>query len=185
MSALGRARRAARRVLAYPAVRRMSLEVVAKAPVVKQWGNAVLGPPPARARHGRIDIRPGRFFAGDLGRTLPVVALVATGLGPGDTEVLAHEVELAQMTTGSFRPLFVVDSGELAPFRTRSFAVEVLMTPESYEAVNPHDSYDAYLHERVEQIAHGYRVAAVVPLPPGRLDLPRPLLRLVGTLPRR
>jgi hypothetical protein len=132
-------------------------------------------------RSGPVDITAGRYFVPGKGRTLPVVVLVATGLGPGDAEILADEVEHAQMTTAGFRPLCVIDSSELAPFRARGFAVERVMPEAAFAQVNPHQSWADYVYERVASIAQGYRAASVVPLPPGRPDaLPRTLLRLVG-----
>jgi hypothetical protein len=128
-----------------------------------------------------MDIRPGRFFEPGRGRTLPVVVFVATGLAAGDAEVLAREVEAAQFTTGSFRPLFVVDGAEMRPFRSRELAVEHVMPRGQFEVTNPYDSWNEYLFDRVASIARSYRATSVVPLPPGRaVALPPELLRLAG-----
>jgi hypothetical protein len=135
-----------------------------------------------RAAHGAtpaLDIHPGRFFAQDKGRQLPVVVVVATGMDVGDAERLAAAVERAQFLTGSFRPLFVVDSAEFAPFRTRGYAVERVMPVAAYAEVSPHDSYAEYLYGRVSSVARGYRAASVVPMPAQLIedDL---MLRLIG-----
>ncbi len=128
-----------------------------------------------------MDIRPGRFFEPGRGRSLPVVVFVATGLAPGDAEVLAREVEAAQFTTGSFRPLFVVDGAEMRPFRAREMAVEHVMPREQFEATNPYDSWNEYLYGRVASIARSYRATSVVPLPPSGVgSLPPEVLRLAG-----
>lgn len=128
-----------------------------------------------------LDIRPGRFFEPGRGRTLPVVVFVATGLSAGDAEVLAREVEAAQFTTGSFRPLFVVDGSEMRPFRSRELAVEHVVPREQFEATNPYDSWNEYLFDRVASIARSYRATSVVPLPPGGVaSVPPEVLRLAG-----
>ncbi len=186
MSIKRRAQRAGRRFLAYPRVRRVSLAIVARVPAVRDMGNAVLGEPLATTKKKAVDIRPGPMFYGDVqGRRLPIVLIVAVGLGGGDTETLARQIELAQLTTGTFRPLFVVDSGELAPFRHRNYAVEAVMTAEAYGRVNPHDAYSEYLYERVSAIADGYRAQAVVPLPIQQLaHLSPSTMRLIGAIGR-
>jgi len=128
-----------------------------------------------------MDIRPGRFFEPGRGRSLPVVVFVATGLCPGDAELLAREVEAAQFMTGSFRPLFVVDGAEMRPFRAREMAVEHVVPREQFEATNPYDSWNEYLYDRVASIARSYRATSVVPLPPSGVgSLPPEVLRLAG-----
>lgn len=184
MSVLPSIRRATRRMLAVPRIRRIALTVAARFPAVKRLGKAMLDDSPQAARRPAADIRPGRFFPDGQGRKLPIVVLVATGLQAGDAERLVHEVEIAQMTTGTFRPLFVVDTSELRPFRDRGYAVEHVMTQEGYAAVNPHDSYVEYLFSRTTAICRAYGAHAVVPLPPGDpTALSRPVLRLIGALP--
>lgn len=131
-----------------------------------------------------LDIRPGRFFAEQKGRTLPVVVFVATSIAAGDGEKLAAAVEQAQYLTGSFRPLFVIDAGQFGPFRARGFAVEYVMAREAYLRVNPADSYPEYLLARVSSIARAYRAASVVPLRPDALP-DSVQLRLVGAQTRR
>lgn len=128
-----------------------------------------------------VDIQPGRFYEPGRGRTLPIVIFVSTGMAEGDSEELARKVELAQVMTGSFRPLFVVDSSELRPFRTRQHAVEHIMPREEFEALNRHDSWTEYLHERTASIARAYRATSVVPLPRGGVgQVSDEMLRLVG-----
>lgn len=137
------------------------------------------------ARRGAVppmDIRPGRFFTGDRGRTLPVIAIVALGANPGDAEKLADTVERAQYLTGSFRPLLVVDGGELAPFRARGFAVEHVMSEAAFRALNPEDSYNEYVLHRVGSIVSDYRALAALPVPPDGGDPFQ--LRLIGAVHR-
>lgn len=143
---------------------------------------AVLTPPGwdgTRTMH----FRPGRYFADDDARNLPIVVVVATGLQPGDAERLAREFERAQLLAGSFRPLFVIDTGEFAPFRSRGYVVERVMRRDELAAANPRDSYGEYLFSRLQSIAHDYGAASIVPLPagdPGALS--GPLTRLVGAI---
>lgn len=143
-----------------------------------------LTPEGAGAQSTPMGIMPGRHLAGDAARTLPIVVIVATGLGNGDAERVARHVEHAQVMTGSFRPLFVIDKADFAPFRHRGFVVERVMRADELAAVNPADSYSEYLFARVRSIARGYGASSVVPLPVDALDvLPHPLFRLIGAAP--
>jgi len=186
VSGLGRVRRAVRRVLAVPAVRRRAAALANRMPSIRAIGNAVLGVPPATTRRPVLDIRPGRMFWGDLqGRRLPIVVVVAVGLEPGNGETLALEIEQAQLATGTFRPLVVVDGGELAPFRRRGFAVEAVMSEDAYAQVNPQDAWSEYLFERVNAIVRAYGATSVVPwTATGWQGTPRHVLRLLGALGR-
>lgn len=135
--------------------------------------------------HRPMGIRPGRYFDGVDARALPVVVIVATGLHDGDAERLAHEFERAQMMTGTFRPLFVIDSAELGPFRRRGYAVEHVLRPEELGELCPGDSYSEYLFMRVQSIARRYGASSVVPLPSGApAALSGPMARLVGVTSR-
>jgi hypothetical protein len=142
----------------------------------------------AAASIGRqpMRIRAGRHFIDSRARRLPIIVIVASGLGDGAAEDLAQEVERTQLSTRSFRPLFVVDSADFAPFRRRGYVVERVMPVDELAAVNPGDDYDEYLYSRVSAIARLYHVASVVPVPSGSLDnLRGSLIRLVGTIPAK
>lgn len=142
----------------------------------------------AAASIGRqpMRIRAGRHFTDSRARRLPIVVIVALGLADGAAEDLAQGVERTQLSTRSFRPLFVIDSTEFAPFRRRGYVVERVMPADELAAVNPGDDYDEYLYSRVSTIARMYRVASVVPVLPGSLDdLRGSLIRLVGTIPAK
>lgn len=129
-------------------------------------------------------IRAGRHLTSSRARRLAIVVIVASGLGDGAAEDLAQDVERTQLSTRSFRPLFVIDSADFAPFRRRGYVVERVMPAEELAAVNPGDDYDEYLYSRVSAVARIYRAAAVVPIPAGGLDDWRgPLVRLIGAIP--
>ncbi|GEK17148.1 hypothetical protein CPE01_08810 [Cellulomonas persica] len=180
--------RAARRVLAFPAARRVVVAVGRRAPRVKDAGKVLLGVEAGGSRHlhgkPRVDIRGGHMLLPHQGRRWPIVLVVALGLEPGDTEVVADAIERVQLTTGRFRPLFLVDSGQLGPFRSRSYAVETVMPRAMYACVNPQDSYGDYLADRTQSIVHAYGVRSVVPVSVAALrDGVRPdELRLLGQL---
>jgi hypothetical protein len=130
-----------------------------------------------------MGFRPGRYFADDGARRLPVVVIVATGMGEGDAETLAREFEHAQMMTGSFRPLFVIDNADFTPFRSRGFVVERVMRADELRVANPHDSHGEYLFSRLRSITRDYGAVSVVPIPPGAADsLKGTMARLVGAL---
>lgn len=144
----------------------------------------LLLPASANVRRPPMRIRAGRRFTDAKARRLPIVVFVAQGLGAGAAEDLAREVELAQLSTRSFRPLFVIDSADFAPFRHRGYVVERVMPAEELAAVNPEDDHGEYVYSRIAAIARGYRAASVVPVPAGSLDAMRgSLLRLVGAVP--
>lgn len=186
MKAPARLRRAGRRLLSRPAVRRRAAALADRVPWLRSAGNAVLGPPPSSGRRATLDIRPGRMFHGATqGRRLPIVVVVCLGTGPGDAELLAAAVERVQLTTGSFRPLFVVDGAELSPFRTRGYAVEAVMDRDAYARVNPQDAHSEYVFERVSAICAAYGARGVVPITPAALTAtPEHVLRLLGAIPR-
>lgn len=186
MRLVARVRRAGRRVLAVPAVRGRAVALADRFPVLRSAGNAVLGPTQGTRRARTVDIRPGRMVTGETqGRRLPVVVVVAVGLGPGDAERLAAAIERAQLTTGTFRPLAVIDTGDLGAFRARGYAVEAVMSESVFARVNPHEAWSEYLFERVTVIASGYGARSVVPVDPASLDrLPDHVLRLVGATGR-
>lgn len=118
------------------------------------------------------------------GRDWPLVVVVALGLETGSTEIVADAVERAQLTSGRFRPIFLVDSGELGPFRQRSYAVETVMTRSTYARVNPQDSYGDYLADRTLSIVTSYGARSVVPVSVAalRAGFPSDELRLMGQL---
>ncbi len=61
--AVGRARRAGRRFLAVPRVRRAAVALADRAPFLRTAGNAVLGPVHG-TRRPVLDVRPGRMYSG-------------------------------------------------------------------------------------------------------------------------
>lgn len=188
MSAGRRVQRVARRALAFPAARRVVVAVGRRAPRVKDAAKVLLGVEAGGSRHlhgkPRVDIRGGHMLLPHQGRRWPIVLVVALGLEPGDTEVVADAIERVQLTTGRFRPLFLVDSGQLGPFRSRSYAVETVMPRAMYARVNPQDSYGDYLADRTLSIVQTYGVRSVVPVSVAALrDGVRPdELRLLGQL---
>lgn len=135
-----------------------------------------------RRNGSRLDIRAGRYVDDRARRDLPIVVIVATGSESVDCDGLAAAVEQAQVLTGSFRPLFVVDHGAFAPFRARGFAVEHVMSESSFTAVRPHDTYADYLYRRVASITRSYGAQSVVPLNAGDQLDPRSLC-LIGAVP--
>jgi hypothetical protein len=181
----GRIRRAGRRFLAVPRVRRVAVALADRAPFLRTAGNAVLGPVHS-TRRPVLDVRPGRMFVGGVqGRALPIVVIVAVDLPAGAGEDLAREVEHAQLGSGTFRPVVVIDSGDLAAFRRRGHVVEAVMPRATFEQVNPQDSWSEYLYERVNAIVAAYGATSVVPwTTEGWARTPRHVLRLMGALGR-
>lgn len=135
-----------------------------------RWTLRSLLPASARGRCLPLRIRAGHHFTDEKARGLPIVVIVAQGLGEGAAEDLAREVGAVQVSTRSFRPLFVIDGADFAPFRQRGYVVERIMRPEGLAAVNPADDYGEYLDTRIAAIARGYRAAAVVHAAPDRLQ---------------
>jgi len=189
MSVRSEVQRLGRRVLTVPSVRRVGLAVARRSPGLKGFTQRALGVRAGAWRTGgatgqaRIDIRSGAMHLPGQGSHWPIVVVVCLGLAPGDTQVLAAAVERAQLTSGRFRPLFLVDSGELAAFRSRSYAVETVMPRSMYARVNPHDSYAEYVYERTRSIVAAYGARAVVPVSMEALgSMPTMVLRLIGAL---
>lgn len=131
-----------------------------------------------------MGIRPGKHLTAAEARELPIVVIVAEGLGKGGAEQLAGQIEQIQLSTRSFRPLFVIDNADLAPFRQRGYVVERIMPPAELAAVNPGDDHVEYVRSRLAAISRSYGAAAVVPIPAtGADDVRDPLVRLAGVIP--
>lgn len=181
-----RALRVRHSMSSYRRLRGWFIRLIAGMPGSRRLATAVLADQISEAVRADVtvplDIRPGRYFLHGKGRRLPIVVVVSTGADQNHAERLCSAIEHAQFTTGSFRPLFIVDVNNFEPFRKRGYAVERLMSADEYRQVNPHDSYSEYLFSRVATIARRYGASAVVPLP-AELPLPDPpLLRLIGAL---
>jgi len=190
MTVKGQVQKTARRLLAYPSIRRVAVGVGRRAPGLKELGRSVVGTQAGtsskkrRFKRPAIDIRGGHMLLEHQGQYWPIVVFVALDLEPGDTELVADAVERAQLTSGQFKPLFLVDSGQLGPFRSRSYAVETVMPRAMYARVNPQDSYGDYLAERTSSIVTAYGARSVVPLSIAsvRAGIAPDELRLVGQL---
>jgi hypothetical protein len=153
------------RIPGYRALRARAASTLRRSSLALRVAHMVAGSTKKSGQRTAMSFRPGRYFAGESARRLPVVVIVATGLGEEDTEGLAREIERAQMLAGSFRPLFVVDTAQFSPFRSRGYAVERVMTAGELAAANPLDSYGDYLFDRVRSIARDYSASSVVPIP--------------------
>lgn len=181
--AVGRLHGTASSVLGYRALRRRLVTRLNSSHVGARVINTLKRRSAQPTAGGPLGIRPGRTLTGRAARTLPVVVIVATQLGPGDADRIARRVEHAQMMTGSFRPLFVIDNADFAPFRSRGFVVERVMRAEELASFNPDDSHAEYVFSRVRAIARDYGASSVVPLTPDALDsLPQSLTRLIGAV---
>jgi hypothetical protein len=146
--------------------------------VARSWVSVMTG-----AGRPPMDIRPGRHLAGGAARNLPTIVIVAQGLGDGDAEKLAGDIEQIQISTRSFRPLFVIDNADFAPFRQRGYVVERVMPADELAAVNPGDDHGEYVRSRIAAITRIYRAASVVPLPTGgQSDMHDPLVRLADVI---
>ncbi|WP_129662637.1 hypothetical protein [Phytoactinopolyspora endophytica] len=173
------------RVPGYRVARRVAGRLLRRSPVAMRVARRLAGTGKAGSSAGgtSMGFRPGRYFVQDGARKLPVVVIVATGLGEGEAEGLAREFEYAQMMTGSFRPLFVIDSADFAPFRGRGYVVERVMRAEELSAASPGDSHSEYIFSRLRSIASDYGASSIVPLPEGTAGALRgPTARLVGAL---
>ncbi|HEY9412159.1 MAG TPA: hypothetical protein VIP77_21455 [Jiangellaceae bacterium] len=176
---------------AYYRIRTGLIRAARRIPGMRALARAVLADEVGNARtrllrrggFDQLDIPPGRFFAEGRGRNLPTIALVCTGMAAGDAERVAAAVEQAQYLTGSFRPLFVVDSAELSAFRSRGHAVEHLMSEDDFHGVEPSGSYPEYLTARMTSISRSYGVSGTVPLQPDALPDPV-MLRMIGFIAR-
>jgi hypothetical protein len=148
---------------------------------VRSWTAAVTDAPPPP-----MGIRPGRHLTAAEARELPIIIIVAEGLGDGGAEKLAGEIEKIQLSTRSFRPLFVIDNADFAPFRQRGYVVERVMPAAELDAVNPGDDHGEYVRSRVAAISRSYRAASVVPIPAtGPDDVRDPLMRLAEAIPAK
>ncbi|NED94085.1 hypothetical protein G1H11_02045 [Phytoactinopolyspora alkaliphila] len=172
------------RIPGYGALRAKAATALRGSPLARRVAYAVVGLDREGTQGTPMGFRPGRYFTDVEARHLPVVVIVVIGFEGDATERLAREIESAQMLTGSFRPLFVIDTPHFGPFRSRGFAVERVMRAEELAAANPLDSYGDYLFDRVRSIARDYGASSVVPVPAEAADSMRGLTaRLVGAMP--
>jgi hypothetical protein len=164
--------------------RRAFIDLLLRSPVVMRLANRLVADAArAAATEGHVtEFRSGRYFADGGASALPVVAVVATGLREGDAEHVAREFEHAQVMAGSFRPLFVIDNADFAPFRSRGYAVERVMRADELAAANPDDSYGEYVFTRLQSISRDYGVRSVVPVSGQTSALDPWAVRLVGAV---
>lgn len=177
-------RTAAARLPGYRTVRRTVGQSLRRSPMAVRVAHAVAGISPAEIEARRpMRFRPGRYFDDADARDLPIVVFVATGVSGEEADLLGRQVEHAQMMTGSFRPLFVVDQADFAPFRSRGYVVERVMDAEELARANPFDSHAEYVFGRVRSIARDYGAISVVPVPAGAVAaMDGVALRLVGAV---
>ncbi len=172
----------------YRALRKIAIAVLGRSPRAMAVARALVPRRGARrvGRRGgssgvRLNIRAGRYVDDSARQELPIVVIVATGDRAADAERLAASVERAQVLTGSFRPLFVIDHGWFTPFRTRGYAVEHVMSESAFAAVRPHDLYSDYVFRRVASVTRSYGARSVVPVADDGVLDPESL-RLIGAV---
>lgn len=125
--------------------------------------------PPMHAA-GEVDapMNAGRYLSGpDLPR-VPVVGVLALGLGDDDVHGLLEEVARLQRETGSFRPVLVLDRPAFAAARRHGYVLEVLTPREAWDGDDA--SWTAYVATRVGSVLDHYRLWHLLRADGGHLD---------------
>lgn len=110
----------------------------------------------ARDRSGALPVSAGRHVDDAVGRTFPLVLVAVSGASRAQLEDVAERVAGLQRDGVRIRPVFVIDSGELAVFRPHGFVVDHLVDPETFAAQSPAGDYTAYRDGRLDALSRAY-----------------------------
>jgi len=110
----------------------------------------------ARDASGALPVSAGRHVDSTDGRTFPLVLIVVTGAGGAQLDDVAERVATAQREGTRIRPVFVVDSGDLAAFRPHGFVVDHVLDRETLCALSPDEDHQAYVALRVAALERLY-----------------------------
>lgn len=119
-------------------------------------GNAV------RDRSGALPVSAGRHVDDATGRTFPLVLVAISGASRVQLEDVAERVAGLQRGGVRLRPVFVIDSGDLAVFRPHGFVVDHLVDPETFSAMSPTADYLAYRDGRLDALSRAYGAMATI-----------------------
>lgn len=109
---------------------------------------------------GHVDapMHPGHVTGPDASR-LPVVLVLATGLGTPEVEQLLAQVADLQRRHPSFRPLLVLDRPDFAAAREHGYVVELVLSPDAWASGSYGEgAYEDYLGRRLAALTEHYRV---------------------------
>lgn len=107
------------------------------------------------AGHVDVPLRGGHHLQGSDLSLLPVVGVVATGLGEEDVDRLVEEVARLQRDTAAFRPLLVLDRPAFAAARRHGYVLEVLLPEEGWSGPGP---WSDYLGTRLASLVDHYQL---------------------------
>ena len=110
----------------------------------------------ARDRSGALPVSAGRHVDDATGRTFPLVLVAISGASHAQLEHVAERVAGLQRDGVRIRPVFVIDTGELAVFRPHGFVVDHIVDPETFSAMNPAGDYLAYRDGRLDALGRAY-----------------------------
>lgn len=106
----------------------------------------------ARDGSGALPVSAGRHVDGSAGRTFPLVLVVITGATREQLEDLVERVATDQRKGVRVRPVFVIDTGDLAVFRPHGYVVDHVLDRETLHALSPGEDHDAYVARRAEAL---------------------------------
>lgn len=172
--------RRARQVPGYRTVRRRALAWVRDSDTARDVANRVFSG--SQARSDRLPQRfpsAGNLLAGLGVDQLPVIMVVLAGVPQDRVGAVIDEVAQLQLLGAAFRPVFVLDSPQLAAPRRYGYPAELLVSQDSWDFADP--TWEDYAAQRFADIRTHYRVEADVTVSgDGLTEVDRALLEAAG-----
>ena len=92
---------------------------------------------------------------------MPVILLLADELDEDELNDLISKIADAR-SESRFRPIFLISSTNLKPFRTHNYLAEYAMPESSWVKADNHLTYDAYTQKRIATLLKAYAPDKVV-----------------------
>lgn len=110
----------------------------------------------ARDSAGALPVSAGFHVAEAEGRTFPLALVVISGATREQLKDVAEQVATLQHEGERLRPVFVIDTGDLAVFRPHGFVVDHVLDRETLRSLSPADDHVTYVARRAETLQRLY-----------------------------
>jgi hypothetical protein len=110
----------------------------------------------ARDSAGALPVSAGRHTDDAASRTFPLVLVVLTGATREQLEDVVARVATIQREGARVRPVFVIDTGDLAVFRPHGYVVDHVLDRATLHALSPGEDHATYVAGRVDALERLY-----------------------------
>lgn len=110
----------------------------------------------ARDSAGALPVSAGRHVDDVEGRTFPLALVIITGASREQLDDVTEQVATLQREGARVRPVFVIDTGDLAVFRPHGFVVDHVLDRETLRALSPDEDHTDYLVRRAGALGRLY-----------------------------